>query len=70
MGGHGYAAVKLTADAVECEFVCIPRPARTQRGRRRRAAALPRRAPRGDVASRRAPRLEQRVVEGDPGLAL
>lgn len=26
MGGHGYATLHLTADAVECEFVCIPRP--------------------------------------------
>jgi hypothetical protein len=26
MGGHGYAVLRLTADAVQCEFVCIPRP--------------------------------------------
>ena len=26
MGGHGYATLRLSADAAECEFVCIPRP--------------------------------------------
>ncbi|HET9769069.1 MAG TPA: alkaline phosphatase D family protein, partial [Thermoanaerobaculia bacterium] len=70
MGGHGYAAVKLTADAVECEFVCIPRPLERSEG----ADGGPLRY---RVVHRAAmwrngekPRLEQRVVEGDPGLAL
>ena len=26
MGGHGYSTVKVTSDAVETEFVAIPRP--------------------------------------------
>lgn len=26
MGGHGYATVRASSDALECEFVCIPRP--------------------------------------------
>ena len=26
MGGHGYAKVRLTADRIRTEFVCIPRP--------------------------------------------
>lgn len=26
MGGHGYATVRATADEIEVEFVCIPRP--------------------------------------------
>ena len=26
MAGHGYATLKLTTSAAECEFVCIPRP--------------------------------------------
>ena len=26
MGGHGYAVVRVTSDAFETEFVCIPRP--------------------------------------------
>jgi alkaline phosphatase D len=26
LGGHGYANVRLSADAMRTEFVCIPRP--------------------------------------------
>ena len=26
LGGHGYAKVRLSADAMRTEFVCIPRP--------------------------------------------
>ena len=26
LGGHGYATVRVTSDAFETEFVCIPRP--------------------------------------------
>ena len=26
MGGHGYATVRATADQIEVEFVCLPRP--------------------------------------------
>ncbi|MBV9888554.1 MAG: alkaline phosphatase D family protein [Acidobacteria bacterium] len=26
MGGHGYSVVRVTTDAIETEFVCIPRP--------------------------------------------
>lgn len=26
MGGHGYAVVTATSDALRCDFVCIPRP--------------------------------------------
>jgi alkaline phosphatase D len=26
MGGHGYSIVRASADAMEVEFVCIPRP--------------------------------------------
>ena len=70
MGGHGYATVHLTADAVECEFVCIPRPLERSPGadggplRYRVVHRVPMWRP-GER-----PRLEQRVVEGDPGLAL
>ena len=70
MGGHGYATVKLTAEAVESEFVCIPRPLERSPGadggplRYRVVHRAPLWRP-GE-----APRLEQRVVEGDPGLSL
>jgi alkaline phosphatase D len=52
MGGHGYATLRVGADAAECEFVCIPRPLE------RRAAdggpALSGRAP-GAAGGKRAP---------------
>ena len=70
MGAHGYATLRLSEQAIECEFVCIPRPLE--------------RAPGSDGGPLRyrvvhranlwkpgeRPRLEQRVLEGDPGLAL
>jgi alkaline phosphatase D len=70
MGGHGYAVVRCSAEAVECEFVCIPRPLERSPGedggplryRVTHRAALWRAGER--------PRLDQRVLEGDPGLAL
>jgi alkaline phosphatase D len=70
MGGHGYAAVHLTPDAVECEFVCIPRPLERSPGEdggplRYRVVH---RAPMWRAGER--PRLEGRIVEGDPGLSL
>jgi alkaline phosphatase D len=70
IGGHGYAALRVTGDAVECEFVCIPRP--IERSPEADGGPL-----RYRVVHRAAmwskgerPRLEQRVIEGDPGLAL
>jgi alkaline phosphatase D len=70
MGGHGYATLRVAGDAVECEFVCIPRPLERSPGAdggplRYRVAhrvALWRKGER--------PRLERRIFEGDPGLAL
>jgi alkaline phosphatase D len=70
MGGHGYAKVYLTAEAAECEFVCIPRPLERSPGEdggplRYRVVHRVAMWPAGGR-----PRLEQRVVEGDPDLAL
>jgi len=70
MGGHGYATVRLTAQTMECEFVCIPRPIepieRPDGGevqyRLLHRCRLWRRGQR--------PRLERRVLEGDPGLGM
>lgn len=70
MGGHGYAVVRLSTAAVECEFVSIPRPLEPS------AAAdggpiryrVVHRAPLWRAGAR--PQLDQRVVEGDPELAL
>jgi alkaline phosphatase D len=68
MGGHGYATVRAAGDAIESEFVCIPRPVR------------PNDAPDGGplryrIAHRaelwrpgEKPALTARVLEGEPGL--
>jgi alkaline phosphatase D len=69
MGGHGYAALKVTAEAAECEFVCIPRPLERSPGpdggplryRVSHRVALWRKGER--------PRLERRISEGDLGLS-
>ena len=70
MGGHGYATVRATSDAIETEVVCIPRPLERAEGadggplryRVRHRAAL--------WTKGATPRLEQRVVEGDPSLSI
>ena len=70
MGGHGCATLRVAADAVECEFVCIPRPLERSPGpdggplRFR----VTHRAPLWTEGQ--APRLEPRLVEGDAGLSL
>jgi alkaline phosphatase D len=70
MGGHGYATVRLTATAAECEFVCIPRP--LERNESKDGGPLryrvSHRAPLWK--SGESPALEQRVIEGDPALSL
>jgi alkaline phosphatase D len=70
MSAHGYSIVRFDGAAVECEFVCIPRPlerAATADGGPLRYRVV-HRAPLWKPGER--PRLEQRIVEGDPGLAL
>ncbi len=69
-GGHGYATLRVSAEAAECEFVCIPRPLERNEGAdggplRYRVAH---RVPLWRKGER--PRLEQRVIEGDPGLSI
>jgi alkaline phosphatase D len=70
MGGHGYAVLRVSADAVECEFVCIPRPLERSAGEdggplRYRVAH---RVPIWRKGER--PKLEPRVIDGDPGLSI
>ena len=70
MGGHGYATVRVDAEAMETEFVCIPRPvtrAATPDGGPLRYR-LQHRARRWAAGER--PSLELRVIEGDPGLGV
>jgi alkaline phosphatase D len=70
VGGHGYTAVRVTPDALEAEFVCIPRPVVR--------SATPDGGPLRYRVSHRAqlwdegkkPALEQRVLEGDPKLSI
>ena len=69
-GGHGYAALRVSTDAVECEFVCIPRPLERSEGveggpLRYRVVH---RVPLWHKGER--PKLEQRVIEGDCGLSI
>ncbi len=70
MGGHGYATVRLAGEEIRTEFVCIPRPvARSDRPDggplRYRVVHTARLWRPGE-----APRLERKVLEGDPGLAI
>jgi alkaline phosphatase D len=70
VGGHGYAHVTVTAKAMTCDFVCIPRPIKRSeapdggplRYRVRHEAAI--------WAPGAEPQLVQTVLEGDPGLSI
>ncbi|HEX8621198.1 MAG TPA: alkaline phosphatase D family protein [Allosphingosinicella sp.] len=69
-GGHGYAKVRLTGREMRTEFVCIPRPiarSGTPDGGplRYRVVHTARLWRPGEV-----PRLERKVLEGDPGLSI
>ena len=69
MGGHGYAIVTASADAIETEFVCVPRPvarSETEDGGPLRYRVI-HRAARWDGGK---PVLEQRIVEGNPKLSV
>jgi alkaline phosphatase D len=70
LGGHGYATVRLSAEEMRTEFVCIPRPiTRSERpdggDLRYRVVHTARLWRAGER-----PRLTQQVLEGDPGLAI
>ena len=70
LGGHGYATARLSADELRTEFVCIPRP--VTRSNRPDGGPLRYKvvhsAPMWTAGER--PKLLQRVIEGDPGLAI
>ena len=70
MGGHGYATLHLTAEAAECEFVCIPRP--LERSDRADGGPLRYRVTHRCALWQKGetPKLEQRVVEGDPRFSI
>ena len=69
-GGHGYAKVRLSADEMRTEFVCIPRP--VTRSEREDGGPLRYRV--AHVAKLwkpgERPQLEIQLLEGDPGLSI
>ena len=69
VGGHGYATVRASADDLETEFVCIPRP--LERNTAPDGGPLAYRVTHNVNRWRpgEAPQLHQRIVEGEPPLA-
>jgi len=70
LGAHGYATVRLSAAEMRTEFVCIPRP--IARSEREDGGPLRYRVVHSAKLWRPGARpvLEQRVIEGDPGLSI
>jgi alkaline phosphatase D len=66
MGGHGYSVVHATREFIETEFVCIPRP--LERSERPDGGDLRYRVRfRSNLwESGQSPRLEMKILEGDP----
>jgi alkaline phosphatase D len=70
MGGHGYSIVRATSEAIETEFVCIPRPLESS-GREDggplnyRARFRARMWKAGEP-----PKLDMKIVEGDPKFSI
>jgi alkaline phosphatase D len=70
LGGHGYATVRVDADTMVTDFVCIPRPITRAPGE---DGGPLRYRVRHEVPLWRAgekPQMRTTVVEGDPGLAV
>lgn len=70
LGGHGYSVVTAGPEAIETEFVCIPRPitrASTEDGGPLRYRVIHRAA---KWSASETPKLEQRVVEGNADLSI
>ena len=69
MGGHGYATLRVADDSIESEFVCIPRP--LERAEEPNGGPLRYRVVhRARLwAKGERPRLDLRIVEGDPELS-
>ncbi|MFZ0733195.1 MAG: hypothetical protein WAM79_12780 [Candidatus Sulfotelmatobacter sp.] len=70
MGGHGYSVVRAGSEALETEFVCIPRPLersdRDDGGRLRYRVRF-----RTSIwKAGKAPKLDMRIVEGDASFSV
>jgi alkaline phosphatase D len=70
LGGHGYATVRVTPNELETEFVCIPRPLERspQPDGGPLAYRVVHRVPLWSAGQ--APRMDRKVIEGQPPLAL
>ena len=69
MGGHGYAVVTASADSIETEFVCIARP--IQRATTPDGGPIRyRMVHRASRWTKGKPKLEQRIIAGDPRLSV
>ena len=70
MGGHGYAVVRATNQAIETEFICIPRP--IERSSREDGGPLNYRVRfRSSVwGKNNPPKLELQILEGDPRFSI
>ena len=70
MGGHGYSVVRVSSDALETEFVCIPRP--LERSDRPDGGPLLYRTRHRTALWRKGekPSLELQIVEGDPRFSI
>jgi alkaline phosphatase D len=70
MGGHGYSVVHATSEFFEIEFVCIPRP--LERSERPDGGTLAYRVRlrTADWKSGDQPRIQVKVLEGDPKFSL
>jgi alkaline phosphatase D len=69
-GGHGYATVRASAQELETEFVCIPRP--LERSATEDGGPLVYRVVHRTKLWQpgQRPQLEQEIIEGNPGLAI
>ena len=70
MGGHGYSVVHVSSDALETEFVCIPRP--IERSEREDGGPLRYRVTHRAKLWKKGetPKLEMKVIEGDPKFSI
>jgi alkaline phosphatase D len=64
LGGHGYAMVTASAEALDVEFVCVPRPLEVSAAL---AYRVTHRVPLWRSGER--PKMQQKVLEGTPPLA-
>jgi alkaline phosphatase D len=70
MGGHGYSVVRATSDAIETEFVCIPRPLESS-GRGDGGPLNYRARCRAQMWKAGAtPKLDVKILEGDPKFSI